>query len=486
MISGRDALAQIEAAISSKRSDEAQLDAALASAVDEAARARAAQVDAYRALARVHLDTLAENSAAVGALDWAEKQALAIVEEQKRTLAEIVARRKEAAASLAAGQSRRHEAAGRLEQAIDRIRALTEKTRARVANDLDWRAADAEVAEARGLAERADAKAKQAETDRATKGAPYEADRLFTYLWRNGWGTSKYAGSGLVKALDAKVARIAAFDQARPSYALLIEIPLRLRAHADRLAADLKEVTAKRTAIERRALEADGIVALETEFAKIKAEIDAGNADLASVQSDLAGLDASHGALVGGETAKLTDALDKVAESLRHQDLQTLYARAYQTPTPDDEKIVRRIEELGNAIARADAEVARLRTTIRTTAEHRGELEVTRDRFRREGWDRPGVSFGNESAIGNIVGGVVGSLIGNVLWSALTSGVQLQHGWRRGEGGFGGSFGGGPNVPGDWGGSGGSSGGFGGDGGGFSTGGGFGGDGGDNSTGGGF
>ncbi len=479
MISGRDALAQIEAAISSARADEARLDAALASAVDEATRGRAAQVDAYRALARVHLDSLAETGGAVGALDWAEKQALAIVAEQRKALDEVVARRREVSETIATGQARRHEAAGRLERAIDRIEALTEKTRARIADDADWRAADAAVTEARGLAERADAKAKQAEADRAAKGAPYEADRLFMYLWRNGWGTGKYTGSGLTRTLDAKVARIAAFDAARPNYALLIEIPLRLRAHADRLAAELKEVTAKRTAIERRALEADGIGALETEFAEIKAEIDAGNADLASVQSDLAGLDARHGALVGGETAKLTEALDKVAESLGHQDLQTLYARAYQTPTPDDEKIVRRIEEIGNAIARADAEVARLRTTIRDTAEHRNELEVNRDRFRREGWDRPGVSFGNESAIGNIVGGVVGSLIGNVLWSALTSGVQLRHGWRREEGGFGGSL----HLPGD---GDGSSGGFGGDGGGFSTGGGFGGDGGDNSTGGGF
>jgi hypothetical protein len=477
MISGRDALAQIETAIASARSDESNLEAALTSAVDEAQRSRAAVIEAYRDLARIHLDTLADGTV-VGTLDRAEKEALALVEERRQKLAEIVERRATATRTLADGEARRRDAAGRLEQVIARVGALTEKTRGHIAGNPDWVAADAAVAEARGLSERAEAKVKQAEADRAAKGAPYEADRLFMYLWNAGWGTGRYTGSGLTRALDAKVARIAAFDEARPDYALLTEIPLRLRAHADRLAAELKERIAARTAIERIALEADGIVALETEFAKIKSEIDAGNADLASVQSDLATLDAGRGALIGGDSPEIAGALDEVARSLAHQDLQTLYARAYRTPTPEDEKIVRRIEELGAAIPSADAEVARLREQISATAAHRGELETTRDRFRQAGWDRPGITFTNESAIGNITSSVVGSLIGNVLWSVLSAAVHRGGNWG-GDG-----FGGGPRLPGGWGNDD-SSGGFGGDGG-FSTGGGFGGDGGDSSTGGGF
>ncbi|WP_206365482.1 hypothetical protein [Siculibacillus lacustris] len=479
MISGRDALAQIDQAIYATRADESRLDATLASAIDDAARARAGQLDAYRALARLHVDSLA-GSTATGSLDAAESRALALLAEQRERLAGLAERRAQAARTLADGQSRRHDAAGRLEDVIHRIDALTAATRARLAGDADWQAADAKVTEARTVADRAAAKATQAEADRVTKGAPYESDRLFMYLWGNGFGTSRYAATGLVRALDRKVAQVADFIAQRPNYAMLNEIPLRLREHASRLADEVATRTQARTAIERHALEADGIGKLEAEFAAIKAEIDGGNADLASVQSELAGLDASHGALIGGDTPQVVEALDQVAETLAHQDLQTLYARAFATPTPDDEKIVRRIEELGNAVAKAEAEVAATRETIRATAAHRAELEDTRERFRTAGWDRPGVSFGNDAVIGNLVGGVVGGLIGNALWSVLASGVQT----HRPSGDI---FGGGPRLPGGWGGSsdGGSSGGFGG-GGGFTTGGGFGGDGGDSSTGGGF
>jgi DNA repair exonuclease SbcCD ATPase subunit len=483
MISGRDALNQIEQAISGLRDDENRLDAALASATQDAERLRVEQADAYRALAHVRLDTLAGDRVS-GTLDRAEREALKVLAEKRAALEEIVQRRAEATKSLKKAQAGRHETAGRLEDVIARMDELRAKTQTRLANDPVWRAADAAVRDAEEIAEKADAKADQAEADRKTKGVPYEADRLFMYLWANGFGTSKYAAGAFTRFFDRKVAKVCGFIEARPNYAMLLEIPLRLREHSDRKAAAVGEVTAKRTAIERAALEADGIVALEAEFARIKAEIDAGNAGIASVQSDLTALDASHGALVSGDDPEIARAMEGVAESLASTDIQTLWAQAYATPTPEDEKIVQRIEHYGRAIAHAESEVAATRASIRETARRRGELEDTRERFRKAGYDRPGVAFNNESMLGNIIGGIIGGIISSPeLWRVILGGYQAPH--RRG--GFGGDWGGGGSWGGgggSWGG-GGSSGGFGGDGGGFSTGGGFGGDSG-SDTGGGF
>lgn len=478
MISGRDALLQIENAIAGVRDDENRLDAALASATQEAERLRIEQADAYRALARVRLDTLAGERVR-GSLDRAEREALKVLAEKRKTLEEISLRRTEATKSLKQAQARRHDTAGRLEDVVQRMDELKAKAQERLASEAGWKAADAAVKAAEEMARKADAKADQAEADRTTKGAPYEADRLFMYLWANGFGTSKYAAGPFVRFFDRKVARVCGFIEARPNYAMLLEIPLRLREHADRQLAKVAEVTAKRTAIERAALEADGIVKLEAEFAAIRAEIDAGNAGIASVQTDLATLDASHGALVSGDDPEIARALEGVADSLASTDVQTLWAQAYATPTPEDEKIVQRIEDYGQAIAQAEAEIAETRATIREVARRRSELEETRDRFRKSGYDRPGVTFNNESMLGNIIGGIIGGIVSSPeLWRVILGGYQAPH--RRSDGNFGGS---------DWwsggGSSGGSSGGFGGDGGGFSTGGGFGGDGG-SDTGGGF
>lgn len=478
MISGRDALLQLEQAISGLRDDENRLDAALASATQDAERLRAEQASAYRDLARVRLDALS-GAQVTGTVARVERDALAVLAEKRKALEEITRRRGDATRSLKEAQAVRHAAAGRLEDAVARMDALRAATQTRLATDAAWREADDKVRAARQVADLADAKAKQAEADRLAKGAPYEADKLFMYLWTNGFGTSKYAAGPFVRFFDRKVAKVCGFVEARPDYAMLLEIPLRLREHADRRAAAVDEATAARTAIERAALVADGIEKLESEFAAIRAEIDSGNTGIASVQSDLAALDARHGSLVAGDDPEIARAMDAVAQGLAATDLRTLYAQAYATPTPEDEQIVHHIEDLGAALSRAEADVAATRGTIRDTARRRADLEETRDRFRRSGYDRPGVTFNNEAMLGNIIGGIIGGIVASPeLWRVILGGYHAPHN-RSGD-----TFGGG----GDWwggGSGGGSSGGFGGDGGGFSTGGGFGGGGG-SDTGGGF
>ena len=82
---------------------------------------------------------------------------------------------------------------------------------------------------------RAEDKAAQAEADRDEKRKPYESDPLFMYLWRRRFGTGEYRGSGLVRFLDRKVAHLIGFEEVRVNYAMLMELPERLREHATRL-----------------------------------------------------------------------------------------------------------------------------------------------------------------------------------------------------------------------------------------------------------
>lgn len=89
------------------------------------------------------------------------------------------------------------------------------------------------------MLEAAERKAAQAETDLEQKRKPYEADPLFMYLWKRGFGTPRYRAIPLVRYLDRKVARLVGFDDARRNYAVLIELPVRLREHADQLRTEL-------------------------------------------------------------------------------------------------------------------------------------------------------------------------------------------------------------------------------------------------------
>lgn len=81
----------------------------------------------------------------------------------------------------------------------------------------------------------AEEKAARAEAHRDEKRRPYESDPLFMYLWRRRFGTRDYEASNLVRYFDRKVAHLIGYEAARVNYAMLLELPDRLREHAERL-----------------------------------------------------------------------------------------------------------------------------------------------------------------------------------------------------------------------------------------------------------
>src|SRR5262249_59222704 len=95
MFSGRDALFSIQEGIGRARSDEGRLDAALRSAMDEAARLRGQEAAAFRALARIRLDTMVRDRV-IDHLDATERRGVASFEGPRRPPQEAARRRGEA------------------------------------------------------------------------------------------------------------------------------------------------------------------------------------------------------------------------------------------------------------------------------------------------------------------------------------------------------------------------------------------------------
>ena len=128
---------------------------------------------------------------------------------------------------------------------IHKVQALRELAQARLRPPERERVLgilDAAVQDATGsngasdpVIRRAEEKAARAEADREEKRRPYEADPLFMYLWRRRFGTRDYRASPLVRYFDRKVAHHIGYEAARVNYTMLLELPDRLREHAERL-----------------------------------------------------------------------------------------------------------------------------------------------------------------------------------------------------------------------------------------------------------
>src|SRR5690606_16701311 len=128
---------------------------------------------------------------------------------------------------LAALEAQRDEQRGRVEVAAEVLDDREGDVQERLASDEAYRAQLERAERADAIADEAERKTADAEQDRATKGAPYEADALFMYLWRRGYGTPAYSASPLARLLDRWVARRVRYDGARQNYWMLQEIPVR-------------------------------------------------------------------------------------------------------------------------------------------------------------------------------------------------------------------------------------------------------------------
>ena len=425
MITGRDALERIDQAMTGMRRDEARMSDMLRGLTEQATRLRAEEAEAFRALARIRLDTL-QSEAVAAPLDRAEREALAVIARAAADAEALKARRIEAEERLTQWQDARRRTAEKVEAAIDALDVRRASVEARLKDDPEWQRDAEALARAEAIAEEADRKADQAEANLAEKRKPYESDPLFMYLWVRRFGTSAYGTTGLTRFLDRWVAGLVGYDRARPDFVMLQEIPERLRAHASRCLTIAAEARTRLEARERAALEAEGAGALEIVLAEERDALKEADAALAKAEQAIRTIDARLASYAnGGAEAAEAEAVAALARSLGHADLGQLREAALKTPTPEDERIVARIAELDASIARTEKELEDTRATAREIARRRTELEAARDEFRRSGYDRPYARFTNEALIASVIGGVVGGMLsGRDLGRALKDGFR--------------------------------------------------------------
>ncbi|WP_421725069.1 hypothetical protein [Bauldia sp.] len=411
MISAAKTLASIEQALRGTRRDEDRLTRMLASATEDAARLRAEQAEAYRALARLKMDELARDDTVVR-LNAAERTAMDVLERRRIALAELADRRDALIEEEETAERAREAAADRLEQAVDALDDFLARMKERLTNDSEWLEESQAIRAAEARAAAAVEKAKLAEADRDEKRKPYDDDPLFSYLWSRYYGTSDYRVGPVARFFDRRVARLVGYDTARPNYAMLNEIPLRLREHAERLEQDVANLKRALEDRERAMLKSDGALELEADVTAAEAVLDKAEAAIESSEAKLSQLnDRLAGLLDGSRDKAVQAAMDGLAKTISREDLATLYEEAKATPTPEDETIVAKLREIEQKLARREAEAEEVRKAAVELARKRAEIEQSRDHFNRSGYSRPRGEFIDGALIGSVLTGVLDGVL---------------------------------------------------------------------------
>jgi regulator of replication initiation timing len=427
MLTGRQTLGSIESTISKLYREESQLDGSLKSAVAETERLRKERAETLHELARVKLDEMAAGRL-VNNLDAGERRAVQVLDDYRLRIASLTERRERLLKELESAQTGRDAAAELVEKALAAVEALRAEVAGKVQALAKWQEAKAANDAANGIAGEAEKKAANAEAELGAKKKPYDEDPLFLYLWQRGFGTGRYEAGNIARYMDRMVADYIGFGNARPNYAALVEIPLRLREHATAKRATAEERLATLSGIERRAMVEAGSEPKERALAEARHRLAAADTTLDEKHGLLRKLDTErNGLLAAGSNPAYEEAMSAIASADAKDQVATLYLEARRTPTTADDAIVQKLERLEQQIPKADAEVAELRRTAQALAKRRIEVERVRDRFRGAGYDHPHGTFGNDNAITDALGRVLaGSIGGQVLWDILQGGYSTR------------------------------------------------------------
>lgn len=417
MLTGRQTLGTIEQSLADLRREEAELSKRIERATRSLTDLQERQSEAYRDLARFRLDTDAAGTLNTR-LDSAAREARRLLDKRSDSYKVLTEQLRQNESERNQLQKKRLELDTSRDAAENQMDELMEAVDGRLERDSSYLAQRETAETALATAEAAAAKAETSEQDRLQKGKAYEADPLFVYLWQRGFGTPDYNRRGLVRSLDGWVAKLIRYQDAHANYAMLTGIPERMARHAQHCSEVARQEQAKLAGFSRNAMTdaagSDLVGTIET----LSDEIDGIDTELDTLDRQIETLSGALTEFSSGEDADFQKAEEHLSVSLQADDLNELWQEALDTPSPEDEKIVRRIEDFRDRVEQVAREIRQDRELQRDIGRRRAELADVIKRFRSKGYGSWESTFSDDKLTTVLLGELIkGAITGADYWA---------------------------------------------------------------------
>ncbi len=418
MRSGRETLGSIDHGLQSAQRELDRLDHALQSASSEITENRRLQARSLRELAALRLGALAAGT--VTALDSADQRAQEALRDRSRALDELDAATEQARADLKNLEASRKAIHDRVDAAAQQLAELEARVQTELDADESYQAQLKLARESDATAAAAEAKTELSQADSDNKGKPYESDSLFMYLWRRGYGTSEYRANPLARMLDAWVARLIGYTDARANYWTLLEIPKRLAEHAQRLRDRATTKVDELKLLETAAAEQIGVADAQAELAEREAEQDAVDENIEQLEEEIAELQKQRADFAAGEDQYTRRGLTVLAEAMQQRQLRELQSLAFATPNRQDDALVDELESLRRRDRQLGDELTERRRVYDAHLRRVKELQSVRSKFKRHRYDDLRSVFNDNGMIEQMLAEFLrGTVRGGGLWDAI-------------------------------------------------------------------
>lgn len=407
ILSGRDALRKVDMVIADARG---ALTAAL-DTVDTQARRSAEiqreQLEAYRGLADVRIDLIQKrhNGADLQGID---RRAAELMAEHETFVERESGRLDALVAEIVQFETEREVQAKKLDLAVKAWEDKTTEIVASLEDDGDYIALAEAVARAGSVSERAERKLELARSDREEKGAPYDEDPLFSYLWDRQFRTPEYKAGPFARFFDGWVGRLCGYDKAHLNYARLVELPDRLAEHVERVEQLEQQANDKLAEAEAKALDTGGANELHRKAEVERKKLD--QLDLKIEQSEAAHLAKAraHQDALQARTGPAEEARKVIEQELRKASFPDLRVLAAQTITMADDELVDGLVKLRAEEMQIDLSTVENASLPERRRWELKKLEALRSKFKRAGFDSARITFQTaalDEAVDDLLGG---------------------------------------------------------------------------------
>jgi hypothetical protein len=440
MISGRQTLGSIEAALREQHGKIKQAENKLTTLGDQRLEIDKTSLENLRALARQRVDYIASGSVQ-SAFDESEHRVMALLKKRKQEALELDRQIERCEQQQETLQNQRRSQEDKLEQAATALDEAEARTQERLDNDRAYREQRKKAREADRVAVHADEKATRREQEQEEKGQSYRDDTLFMYLWERKYGTSEYHANPLARWLDGRVAKRIGYTDAHTNYARLREIPLRLREHAERSKQRAEGEYQQLRAIDQQARVEDGVVALEDALKVEQQLLDDIDKHIEENEAQYKELLERKQRFAVGRDKSYQAVVDYLSSEMSREDLRELRREALATPYPEDDMIINQMIDSEAERQALGKTIDAVEKSLQLHHQRLQELEEMRAEFKRRRYDNPRAAYSDGAMIGMVLNNVLnGAMKSDSLWDELNR--QQRHRTGRsnphfGSGGFG-------------------------------------------------
>ncbi len=426
MISGRKTLASIERAIDDIQRSEKRIQQELENANNKRIELEGKRTATIRELAELQI----KNALADGIIDDVDRLAQRVktmLIARNKTISAIKSRLEEIQLERQNNLKDCEQINSRIDELEEQLDVLAEQAQTELKDFADYTTTLEGIKQLQSTYYKAREKTEQAKENRKLKGKAYQDDPLFMYLWRRKFGSQEYKANRLTRYFDKKISQLVGYNDARANYAVLLEIPVRLEEHLNRLGdkKDLQQskldtiIADKIKQLAGRDLYNELKTARETEKS-FHQEAEHLGAELSEITGQM-------NLYVEGQDHIFKKAIDITAEFIEQDNLEELRRLARQTRTAQDDEIIAALRSIDRDDSELQREISVKKLELGRLFDRKQELIQIAADFRRSHYDDPGSIFDQSGNLEIVLEELLrGAITGADYWTR----AQRHHRWR--------------------------------------------------------